>query len=541
MQRFSSDHISRLKQIGLAFFEKIATDQTIAGENLDFYQGLLVGLDRAVKLIDEEDGARSLSLLEAKIATFIDTERDSFQQSSSSAPAPSGCNPSICRLPRSYIAQLRRIGTETNFKLDIKDGICPNETQDFYHGCIAALDFALSLAGEKYAYAQISLLKTNAAYFIDLNKHQKRQIHVSNMKGLPSLKRKDLYQKPGLIDAWVQVDNETQVGYSMDNVEQDDIDLLFIQEESLDSHALEEEDRESEDSNFDELTPSPHFKRQLLDLLDSNINLIDELEHNETSVKQQVEERIEEQTVSLEEEQRLETEFLLVGVLLDNYQKLKQGNLKVIKDWTAFLEDDQTIRVISNLSARIVLRVTQDGEVKSALSYSDADKLNATIKEKSQESDTSSTTLVSALYNLLEDDLSTDSVSSVAARNIQQKKLAESILPTAQRAFEYVLNHACEQVEETDEYTRVRLGHLYDLIVKEAKGISVSSLIASGRGELIKVRGEDLILAQGILSEDVEFWAVVAERLDRIDAMRGKPSRLPNDRADVHKSNDIEM
>lgn len=80
MQRFSSDHISRLKQIGLVFFEKIATDQTIAGETQDFYQGLLVGFDRAVKLIDEENGVRSLNLLKAKIATFIDIETNPFQR-----------------------------------------------------------------------------------------------------------------------------------------------------------------------------------------------------------------------------------------------------------------------------------------------------------------------------------------------------------------------------------------------------------------------------------------------------------------------------
>jgi hypothetical protein len=63
IQRFPPDYILRLKQIGLAFFEKIATDQAIAGETQDFYQGLLAGLDGAVKLIDEESGVQTLSLL----------------------------------------------------------------------------------------------------------------------------------------------------------------------------------------------------------------------------------------------------------------------------------------------------------------------------------------------------------------------------------------------------------------------------------------------------------------------------------------------
>ena len=46
----------------------------------------------------------------------------------------------------------------------------------------------------------------------------------------------------------------------------------------------------------------------------------------------------------------------------------------------------------------------------------------------------------------------------------------------------------------------------------------MSSLTVSVRGELIKVRGENLVLAQGISSEDIDFWAVVAEELDRIEA-----------------------
>jgi hypothetical protein len=112
--------------------------------------------------------------------------------------------------------------------------------------------------------------------------------------------------------------------------------------------------------------------------------------------------------------------------------------------------------------------------------------------------------------------------------DIQQVKMAESILPTAQRAFEYFLDRARDRVEETDEYTRVRVGDLYDLIVGESEGVSVSSLTVSVRGELIKVRGENLVLAQGISPEDIDFWAVVAEELDRIEA-RSKNERSEAD------------
>jgi hypothetical protein len=68
-----------------------------------------------------------------------------------------------------------------------------------------------------------------------------------------------------------------------------------------------------------------------------------------------------------------------------------------------------------------------------------------------------------------------------------------------------VLNHAPEQVEETDEYTRIRLGDLYDLIVRESEGISVSSLTADGRGELIRVRQENLIFARGICQKTLSL------------------------------------
>ena len=108
IQRFPPDYILRLKQIGLAFFEKIATDRAIAGETQDFYQGLLAGLERAVKLIDEESGVQTLSLLEAKIATFINDEEDnSPQQSLSSSSVEGDCKLSISRLPVRSISQLR--------------------------------------------------------------------------------------------------------------------------------------------------------------------------------------------------------------------------------------------------------------------------------------------------------------------------------------------------------------------------------------------------------------------------------------------------
>jgi hypothetical protein len=218
------------------------------------------------------------------------------------------------------------------------------------------------------------------------------------------------------------------------------------------------------------------------------------------------------------EEERLELENLLSRTLLDGYQQLKLGKCKVIEDWTAFLEAGETIRVISDRDSHIVLRITLEGEVQSALSYGDAEVLGATVKENSENLPIFSKWLEPIIPNPPADDLNADSVPPAATMDIQQVKMAESILPTAQRAFEHLLNYARDRVEETEEYTRVRVGDLYDLIVGESEGVSVSSLTVSVRGELIKVRGENLVLAQGISSEDIDFWAVVAEELDRIEA-----------------------
>ena len=502
IQRFSPDYILRLKQIGLAFFEKIATDRAIAGETQDFYQGLLAGLDGAVKLIDEESGVQTLSLLEAKIATFINDEEDnSFQQSLSSSSVEGDCKLSISRLPVRSISQLRQIGRETDCELDIEDCICIGETQDFYHGCLAAIDFALSLAGEKYAYAQISLVKTNAANFIELNKDWERR--VLELKGLSSSKRQDWQPKQNLLVELSQVDGDNQVGTLGSEGEGDETDSRSTETGTLE--AEQEQELKSDRSNSSEL---------IVPLTLSNPALL----KYPTESEEEVEEQFKEEILKLPEEERLELENLLVSTLLDGCQLLKLEKRKVIEDWTAFLEDDEAIRVISDRDSHIVLQITLEGEVQSALSYGDAEVLNATVKEKSENLAIFSNWLEPIIENLSADNLNADSVPPAATMDIQQVKMAESILPTAQRAFEYLLNHAPDRVEETDEYTRVRVGDLYDLIVGESEGVSVSSLTVSVRGELIKIRGENLVLAQGISSEDIDFWAVVAEQLDQIEA-----------------------
>jgi hypothetical protein len=503
IQRFPPDYILRLKQIGLAFFEKIATDRAIAGETQDFYQGLLAGLDRAVKLIDEESGVQTLSLLEAKIATFINDEEDnSSQQSLSSSSAEGDCKLSISRLPVRSISQLRQIGKEADCEPDIEDCVCIGESQDFYHGCVAAIDFALSLAGEKYAYAQISLVKTNAANFIELNKDWERR--VLELKGLSSSKRQDRQPKQNLLVGLSQLDGDNQVATLGSEAEGDEADSRSIETGTKDAE-IQEQDLKSDRSDSSEL---------IVPLALSNLAILKDQNESEEGVREQFTEEV----VKLREEERLELENLLSRTLLDGCQQLKLGKRKVIEDWTAFLEEGEAIRVISNRDSHIVLRITLEGEVQSALSYSDAEVLGATVKEKSEDLAIFSNWLEPIIPNPPAGDLNPDSVPPAPTMDIQQVKMAKSILPTAQRAFEYLLNHTPDHVEETDEYTRVRVGDLYTLIVGESEGVSVCSVTVSVRGELIKVRGEDLILAQDISSEDIDFWAVVAEQLDRIEA-----------------------
>ena len=422
----------RLKQIGLAFFEKIATDRAIAGETQDFYQGLLAGLDRAVKLIDEESGVQTLSLLEAKIATFINDEEDnSPQQSLSSSSVEGDCKLSISRLPVRSISQLRQIGRETDCGPDIEDCVCIGETQDFYHGCLAAIDFALSLAGEKYAYAQISLVKTNAANFIELNKDWERR--VLELKGLSSSLRQDRQPKQNLLVWFSQADGDNQVGTLVGEGEEDEADLRSTEAGALDTE-IQEQELKSDRSDSSEL---------IVPLALSNFAILKDPNESEEGVREQFTEEV----VKMEEE-RLELENLLSRTLLDGYQQLKLGKCKVIEDWTAFLEEGEAIRVISDRDSHIVLRITLDGEVQSALSYGDAEVLNATVKENSEDLAIFSNWLEPIIPNPPAGDLNADLVPPAATMHFQQVKMAESILPTAQRAFEYLLNRARDRVEE---------------------------------------------------------------------------------------------
>lgn len=217
-------------------------------------------------------------------------------------------------MPVRSISQLRQIGRETDCELDIEDCICIGETQDFYHGCLAAIDFALSLAGEKYAYAQISLVKTNAANFIELNKDCERR--VLELKGLSSSKRQDWQPKQNLLVELSQVDGDNQVGTLGSEGEGDETDSRSTKTETLE--AEQEQELKSDHSDSSEL---------IVPLALSNPAILKYQNESEEGVGEQFTEEV----VKLPEEERLELENLLSRTLLDGCQQLKLGKRKVIE------------------------------------------------------------------------------------------------------------------------------------------------------------------------------------------------------------------
>jgi uncharacterized protein (DUF2249 family) len=132
-----------------------------------------------------------------------------------------------------------------------------------------------------------------------------------------------------------------------------------------------------------------------------------------------VREQFKQEVVKLREKERLELENLLARTLLDGCQQLKLGKRKVIEDWTASLEEGEAIRVISDRDSHIVLRITLEGEVQSALSYGDAEVLGATVKENSEDLAIFSNWLEPIIPNPPSGDLKADSVSPAPTMDIQ--------------------------------------------------------------------------------------------------------------------------
>lgn len=98
-----------------------------------------------------------------------------------------------------------------------------------------------------------------------------------------------------------------------------------------------------------------------------------------------------------------------------------------------------------------------------------------------------------------------------------QRQWAKEILPTVKRAFNLALAHRKESVTHGEGFTKVK-GHSYELVVSTVDGVEVLSVTATdGRGELISVSGEELVLVQGLTLKDKDVWRKVQLSLDAID------------------------
>lgn len=467
MQRFSPQSIYQLQQIGLAFFEKIATDSNLAGETQDFYQGLLVGLDWGVKLIDQEQGIETLKDLEARVATFINLDNPPSQQ-----PNPSTA---IHRLSSASIAQLQQKGCSTDLDENILACVPATETQDFYHGCLAALDFSISLSKEKYAYAQISLLKTNAAHFIELSSQSDRQVARPTLQDLSLSQSRKPRRFSSLLPVY-QSGVATPVSPETNS-------------ETLIESGINDSDY-AEDSEQVRLEDDPKDSKEGEGLIE----------------------------VGRSAEQRLELERLLVDLLLkEDHQFKKLEQLELMEDWTILSQEGESIRVVSQVDHHLVFKINLEGEVQHPLSNLDAEKLKIKLTQEAPE-------LLSEVQVLDNNSNSTIEPLMLTLER-EQVKQAELILPIAQKVFEYKLNLGDEGVEETDDLTIISVAEFYQLIVTDVEGVSVSSLRASGRGELLRVCGEHLVLAQGIRSEDVEFWLQMADDLNTVESQPAQHSR----------------
>ncbi|WP_072722537.1 hypothetical protein [Planktothrix tepida] len=467
MQRFSPQSIYQLQQIGLAFFEKIATDSNLAGETQDFYQGLLVGLDWGVKLIDQEQGIETLKDLEARVATFINLDNPPSQQ-----PNPSTA---IHRLSSASIAQLQQKGRSTDLDENVLACVPATETQDFYHGCLAALDISISLSKEKYAYAQISLLKTNAAHFIELSSQSDRQVARPTLQDLSLSQSRKPRRFSSLLPVY-QSGVATPVSPETNS-------------EALIESGINDSDY-AEDSEQVRLEDDPQDSKEGEGLIE----------------------------VGSSPEQRLELERLLADLLLKEHHQFKGlERLEFMEDWTILSQQGESIRVVSQVDHHLVFKINLEGEVQNPLSNLDAEKLKIKLTQEAPE-------LLSEVQVLGNNSNSTIEPLMFTLER-EQVKQAELILPIAQKVFEYKLNLGDEGVEETDDLTIISVAEVYQLIVTNVEGVSVSSLRASGRGELLRVRGEHLVLAQGIRFEDVEFWRQMADDLNTVESQPAQHSR----------------
>ncbi|AFZ11365.1 hypothetical protein Cri9333_0391 [Crinalium epipsammum PCC 9333] len=173
MERLGSGYIARAKEIGIDFYPKIAADKSLVGETQDFYQGLLAGFHgamRLMKVLPDRETFDALNSLEIKLATLINVDAGNDQIASSSQPRIDSVMPDLSRLDKNVIEQLKQDSNNISFNHLIENLVVSGETQDFYQGCLTAVNFSKDICHEKLAFVAIGLMGINLAGYVELEK-----------------------------------------------------------------------------------------------------------------------------------------------------------------------------------------------------------------------------------------------------------------------------------------------------------------------------------------------------------------------------------
>jgi hypothetical protein len=173
MQRLDSAYIARAKEIGIDFYPKLAADKSNLGESQDFYQGLLAGFNGAMRLmkaLPEKETFAAFNSLEIKLATLIDVDAGNGRIASSSQQGINSVMPALSRLDKNVIEQIKQGSQNISSDSLIKNLVVAGETQDFYQGCLTAVNFAKGICDEELSFVAIGLVNINLAGYVELEK-----------------------------------------------------------------------------------------------------------------------------------------------------------------------------------------------------------------------------------------------------------------------------------------------------------------------------------------------------------------------------------
>ncbi len=223
MQRLDSSYIARTKEIGIDFYPKIAADKSLVGETQDFYQGLLAGFHGAMRLIKalpEQETFAALNSLEIKLATLIDPNNDQIASTPISTPTQNliqnditdSVMPVLSRLDTNFIEQLKQHSQDKRDYQVVENLIVRSESQDFYHGCLTAVNFAKDICHEKLAFVAIGLMGINLAGYVELEKEFTPLPPLENLTAEEYLKNISKYSTESVDSGFIRYESPTGAG-----------------------------------------------------------------------------------------------------------------------------------------------------------------------------------------------------------------------------------------------------------------------------------------------------------------------------------------